>query len=84
MASQYKLEKDRYYGYCESATGIGMMGGPIIGQLFYSAFGFEGCFYSTAVILAMAALMTFKLVPNSVNYSPSLNGREHSARILDQ
>lgn len=67
VALHFKQDKMRYFGYCESATGIGMMGGPIFGQLFYSAFDFQGCFYATAVVLFAAACLSFKLIPNEVN-----------------
>jgi hypothetical protein len=57
----------RYFGYCESASGLGMMGGPLIGQMFYSLMGFEGCFYSTAVVLLISGAFSFMYIPNSVN-----------------
>ena len=31
VAIEYPLEKIVYFGYCESATGIGLMAGPIVG-----------------------------------------------------
>lgn len=58
VAIEFPLDKVRYFGYCESATGIGLMAGPIVGQVFYSAFGFEGCFYSTTVVLMLAGMLS--------------------------
>ena len=43
------------------------MAGPIVGQVFYSAFGFEGCFYSTTVVLFAAGVLSYKLIPGSIN-----------------
>ena len=57
-----------YFGYCESATGIGLMAGPIVGQVFYSSFGFEGCFYSTTLLLIGAAYISYKYI-NQTNKS---------------
>lgn len=31
VSIQFPEERSKYYGYCEAATGIGMMGGPIVG-----------------------------------------------------
>jgi hypothetical protein len=31
VAIEYPYEKIVYFGYCESATGIGLMAGPIVG-----------------------------------------------------
>ena len=54
-----------YFGYCESATGIGLMAGPIVGQVFYSSFGFSGCFYSTTVLLLGAGYISYKYINQS-------------------
>lgn len=43
------------------------MAGPIIGQVFYSKFGFGGCFYSTTVLLMMAGVISWRFIPNEVN-----------------
>jgi Major Facilitator Superfamily len=43
------------------------MAGPIVGQVFYSAFGFEGCFYSTTVVLALAGVLSSYFIPERVN-----------------
>ncbi len=44
-----------------------MMSGPIIGQIFYSSFGFEGCFYCTSAVLAIALIISYYEIPNRVN-----------------
>jgi MFS family permease len=63
IAIEFPENKIVYFGYCESATGIGLMAGPIVGQVFYSSFGFEGCFTSTTLILAFAGFLSWKLIP---------------------
>ncbi len=40
VAIRFPENKEKNFGYCESAIGMGMMIGPILGQIFYSAFGF--------------------------------------------
>ena len=62
VAIEFPAEKVVYFGYCESATGIGLMAGPIVGQVFYSSFGFEGCFYSTTMLLMGAGYISYKYI----------------------
>jgi len=83
VAIHYPIERNRYFGYCESATGIGMMGGPIIGQIFYSAFGFQGCFYATAGVLLIASIISFKFIPNEIN-SNTIKESGFRMRMIDQ
>ncbi len=45
------------------------MVGPIIGQLLFSAVGFEYTFYYTAVIIAIPFLLVLFVVPNRINLS---------------
>jgi MFS family permease len=88
VAIHYPIDRNRYFGYCESATGVGMMGGPIIGQIFYSAFGFQGCFYATSGVLLITSIISFKLIPNEINSNKikvtGLNLRMIDQRIGDQ
>ena len=60
----FPVEKVVYFGYCESATGIGLMAGPIVGQIFYSKYGFDGCFYSTTVMLGLAGFFSWAFIPD--------------------
>ena len=56
-----------YYGYCESATGIGLMAGPIIGQVIYNHMGFQGCFYSTAFLMMIGGVLSWRFIGDEVN-----------------
>jgi hypothetical protein len=44
-----------------------MMGGPLIGQLFYSLVGFQGCFYMTAGLIGVCGIGSMMSIPNKVN-----------------
>lgn len=79
VAIQFPDDKVVYFGYCESATGIGLMAGPIIGQVFYSKFGFAGCFYSTTLLLTMAGLLSWRYIPQEVN-----QGKLQECAVEDQ
>ncbi len=58
---------EKYYGYCESATGIGLMAGPIIGQVIYNKMGFSGCFYSTAFLMMVGGILSWYFIGEEVN-----------------
>jgi MFS family permease len=45
---------------------MGMMIGPILGQVFYY-FGFEGCFYGTGVLILICGFITHCSMPESLN-----------------
>jgi hypothetical protein len=44
VALRFPEDSHTVFGACESAIGLGMMIGPILGQIFYY-FEFEGSFY---------------------------------------
>ena len=77
VSIQFPESKVLYIGYCESASGVGLMAGPIVGQAFFSVFGFEGCFYATTGLLAMAGVLQWFLIPDSVNRGKSARKIEH-------
>ena len=62
VAIEFPQDKVVYFGYCESATGVGLMAGPLVGQIFYTTFGFEGCFYSTTILLIVAAYISHRYI----------------------
>lgn len=37
---EFTEKKDQYFAYYQSAVGVGLMLGPVIGQLLYNAMGF--------------------------------------------
>lgn len=43
------------------------MGGPILGQVIFSAVGFEKTFYATGLILAMPLVLEILYIPNRIN-----------------
>ncbi len=52
-------------GYCESACGIGLMLGPVIGALLYSALKYEWTFFAFTVIMAFGCLTILILLPKN-------------------
>lgn len=77
VSIQFPESKVLYIGYCESASGVGLMAGPIVGQAFFSVFGFEGCFYATTGLLAIAGALQYAMIPEAVNRGKTNKKVEH-------
>lgn len=58
IGNAYPDKRDLYFGYQETAVGIGLMAGPVLGNFLYSSLGYSGTFYCSAllVILTLVAL----------------------------
>ena len=69
IGSEYAEKQELFFGYFESAVGVGLMLGPIMGQLLYNALGFEYTFYATALIISGPFLLVLFSVPNRLNKS---------------
>ena len=67
IGSEFPDQRDEYFGYFESAVGIGLMSGPVIGQLIFNMVGFEQTFYYTALILTIPFIAQIIYVPNTLN-----------------
>ena len=58
--SDYPEEMNEILGLCEFYSGLGLMVGPVVGSsLFYFA-GFQGLFYSLAVVFLLTAPLIYK------------------------
>jgi MFS family permease len=66
VAIRFPEDNAAVFGACESAIGMGMMLGPILGQVLYY-FGFEGCFYGTGVLILICAFITHCSIPEALN-----------------
>lgn len=69
IGSEYSDATELYFGYFEASVGVGLMLGPIMGQLLYNAFEFEWTFYVTAMIITLPLLLVIITVPNRLNKS---------------
>lgn len=69
MMCKFTENREKYLGMGESAAGIGMMLGPVMAGLFYSQVGYFGAFMLFAGFLLFAAILSFFILPNSLNKS---------------
>lgn len=65
-------KKDSYIGYCQSAIGIGLMLGPIIGQSLYVVLNFEMTFYTFGVVFALSMGVLMIVIPNHINHADDI------------
>lgn len=61
--------REKYLGYAEAVTGIGLMLGPVLGGPLYSAFGYFESFAIFAGLLVVSMLVVFIITPGALNQS---------------
>lgn len=59
--------RTKYLGYTESAMGIGLMIGPVLGEIVYKQLGYEYTFLTFAGILVAGGVLAFVLLPQQLN-----------------
>lgn len=64
---EFPKERELYVGYCQSAVGLGLMLGPVMGTIFNNAFGYEITFLIFAGLMFLCDVVAFFLLPNRLN-----------------
>ena len=64
--------KKEYIGYCQSAVGIGLMLGPVLGQALYTLVNYELTFYIFAIFFTTAMLVLLIVIPNHINHADDI------------
>ena len=64
---EFPNDREKYVGYCQSACGIGLMSGPVIGSIIYKYCHFEVTFFIFAGLLFFCGLMVLFFLPNRLN-----------------
>lgn len=70
MTIEFPRKREAYIGYCQAAVGIGLMLGPVLGQLIYSAVKYAWTFYIFAGILSVALIIVIIIIPSHLNNVP--------------
>lgn len=55
-------------GYCESAVGVGLMIGPVLGSVVYGLCGYEKTFYVFGTVIGIGLVSVFLLLPARLNH----------------
>ena len=59
IASTFPGHRDLFFGYQETAVGLGLMLGPLLGNNLYTALGYECTFYFSAIIVALPLIASY-------------------------
>lgn len=64
---EFAHKREEYVGYCQSACGIGLMVGPVLGSMIYSSLGYENTFFVFAGMLLVSCGFVFFILPARLN-----------------
>jgi len=53
IGQEFPNNRDEFLGYVEGAVGMGLMAGPIIGQLIFNLVGYQWTFYVSGILIAL-------------------------------
>ena len=60
-------DREKYLGYGETATGIGLMLGPVLGSALNTLVGYTGAFFFFAGLLLVFGILSHNLIPSTLN-----------------
>jgi MFS family permease len=83
VASNFSEERDKYFGYIEAASGLGLVIGPPIGSMIYGRFGYQWAFYSTSIFVFINVIICMFFVPNKLNLNHESNVSKRQT-LVDQ
>jgi MFS family permease len=67
IGSAFPDDRDLYFGYLESAVGIGLMAGPVIGQTIFNLVDYEKTFYCSALLVSIPLVLQIFCIPSYLN-----------------
>jgi MFS family permease len=79
MTYKFSDNREKYLGMGESAAGLGQMLGPMLGSILYSYLHYFGAFMIFAGFLLIAAIMSFLILPSSLNVKLDTMNEEEKA-----
>ena len=81
VSIEFPDQREVYIGYCQTAVGLGLLMGPVIGTTIYGFAGYQLTFYILAAILTLSFATAIFMLPSRINkYS---NDKPNEV-ILDQ
>jgi predicted MFS family arabinose efflux permease len=54
-------------GFCSASLGLGIMLGPVIGQLIYSRLGFQNTFFFFTGLITFSYILAMVVIPSTFN-----------------
>lgn len=82
---EFPNDREKYVGYCQSACGIGLMSGPVIGSIIYKYAQFEWTFFIFAGLLFVCGLLVLFFLPNRLNNKAEVTDveKERNSQIVE-
>jgi MFS family permease len=65
---EFPEKREEYMGYCESAVGVGLMIGPVLGSAVFGFAGYEKTFYVFGTVIGIGLITVFFLLPSRLNH----------------
>ena len=77
LASSFASKREKVFGYAETASGIGLLAGPIIGEFGNNYLGgYFPSFLCFAGLLSISGLLNLILLPSFLNRKPTISNEE--------
>ena len=73
LSTLFAEKKEKVMGYAETAVGVGLVTGPILGVTMYNSLGYFTCYIILSVLLGVSVLLMQILMPASLNETNSSN-----------
>jgi MFS family permease len=67
VSIEFPHQREVYIGYCQTAVGLGLLLGPVIGTGIFNFAGYEGTFYVLGGILFVSLTIAFFMLPTRIN-----------------
>lgn len=67
VSIEFPHNREIYIGYCQTAVGLGLLLGPVVGTTIYKLAHYENTFYILAGILSASFITGVFLLPNRIN-----------------
>lgn len=67
VSIEFPHNRDVYIGYCQTAVGLGLLLGPVIGTTIYNFAKYQWTFYILAMILTCSLISAIFLLPTRIN-----------------
>lgn len=80
----YADNREKYLGYAEAVTGIGLMLGPVIGGPLYEFLGYFGSFSVFGAMLLVSMTIALFITPSALNDSPEEEEESVPGEIASQ
>lgn len=64
---EFPENRETFVGYCQSACGIGLMSGPVIGSIIYKYLAFQYTFVVFSGFMLFCGLIVLFFLPNRLN-----------------